>query len=87
MAVVTVGTYSQASFEMGYALKFFRIFTLFLTNFFNIPGLVIGVIITFACIIFNKTMTGMSYIYPLYPFDAKMFRRKILRVRLPHSYK
>ncbi len=87
MAVVTVGTYSQASFEMGYALKFFRIFTLFLTNFFNVPGLVIGVIITFACIIFNKTMTGMSYIYPLYPFDAKMFRRKILRVRLPHSYK
>ena len=33
MAVVTVGTYSQASFEMGYALKFIRIVNLAIPRF------------------------------------------------------
>ncbi len=78
MAVVTVGTYSQASFEMGYAMKFIRVLTLCLTAIFNVYGFVIG-------IIFNKTISGKSYIYPLVPFDANKLKRSIFRVRLPHS--
>ena len=69
MAVVTVGTYSQASFEMGYALKFIRIVNLILVQFFN------------------RTISGKSYIYPVIPFNSQMFKRKILRVRLPHKIK
>ena len=85
MAVVTVGTYSQASFEMGYAMKFIRVFTLCLTAVFNAAGFFAGVAVGVCCIIFNKTISGKSYIYPLYPFDVKKLKRSIFRVRLPHG--
>ncbi len=85
MAVVTVGTYSQASFEMGYAMKFIRVLTLCLTAIFNVYGFVIGIAIGLFSIIFNKTISGKSYIYPLVPFDANKLKRSIFRVRLPHS--
>lgn len=85
MAVVSVGTYSQASFEMGYAMKFMRIILLCLTAAFNLAGYIAGILLIAATIAFNRTMTGCSYIYPLIPFDKKMLKRKLLRVRLPHG--
>ena len=85
MAVVTVGTYSQASFEMGYAMKFIRVLTLCLTAIFNVYGFVIGIAIGLFSIIFNKTISGKSYMYPLVTFDANKLKRSIFRVRLPHS--
>ena len=85
MAVVTVGTYSQASFEMGYAMKFVRVLTLILTAAFNLPGFVAGCIIGFVSIVFNHTISGKSYIAPLYPFDANKLKRAVFRIRLPHG--
>ena len=87
MAVVTVGTYGQTNFEMGYAFKFLRVLTLILTQIFNLGGFIAGVVISVLMIAFNRTITGKSYIYPLIPWDGKMLKRKVLRVRLPHSYK
>jgi stage V sporulation protein AF len=87
MAVVTVGTYGQTNFEMGYAFKFLRVLTLILTQVFNLGGFIAGVVISVLMIAFNRTITGKSYIYPLIPWDGKMLKRKVLRVRLPHSYK
>ena len=46
---------------------------LILTQIFNLAGFITGVII--------------SYIYPLIPWDGKMLKRKVFRVRLPHGYK
>lgn len=86
MAFVTVGTYSQASFEMGYALKFCRVMTLILTCLFNIWGFIAGIVISFIMMCSNRTLSGKSYIYPLYPWNWDMVKRKILRVRLPHKY-
>lgn len=86
MAVVTVGTYSQASFEMGYAMKFVRVVMLCLANFFNLWGYLIGVLVLILCVAYNSTISGKSYLYPLFPFDAKMLKRKLLRVRLPHNH-
>lgn len=87
MAVVTVGTYSQASFEMGYALKFIRIVNLILVQFFGRIGLLAGAIFAIVLLCFNRTISGKSYIYPVIPFNSQMFKRKILRVRLPHKIK
>jgi stage V sporulation protein AF len=87
MAVVTVGTYGQTNFEMGYAFKFLRVLTLILTQVFNLGGFIAGVVISVLMIAFNRTITGKSYIYPLIPWDGKMLKRKVFRVRLPHSYK
>ena len=46
MAVVTVGTYGQTNFEMGYAFKFLRVLTLILTQIFNLGGFIAGVVIS-----------------------------------------
>lgn len=87
MAFISVATYSQASFEMGYALKFCRIMTLLLTVWFNGWGLFAGALISLFMICTNHTISGKSYIYPIFPWNWEMVKRKILRVRLPHSYK
>lgn len=87
MAFVAVANYTQASYELGYALKFMRIITLVLTSMFSVWGYIAGVLITFCAIIFNKTVSGTSYIYPLLPFSLKQFKKRFLRMRIPHSYR
>lgn len=87
MAFVTVANYSQASFELGYALKFMRIMILVFTAVFNVWGYVIGVILSVCAIVFNKTIAGKSYIYPLIPFNLNELRKRFFRGRLPHTEK
>lgn len=82
MAFVAVANYTQASFELGYALKFMRILTLILTQLFNLWGYIAGLVITVLSIAFNRTISGKSYIYPLYPFDAKKLRGVFFRAKL-----
>jgi len=86
MAFVAIANYTQNSYELGYAMKFMRILTLITTSLFGIWGYVGGVLFTFCCLLFNKTITGKSYLYPLIPFDANMFMKRIVRRRLPGSY-
>lgn len=86
MAFITIATYSQASFEMGYALKFCRVMILILTEIFSLWGFVAGTVITVMMVACNRTLSGKSYIYPLIPFNADKLKRKLLRIRLPHEY-
>lgn len=87
MAFITIATYSQASFEMGYALKFCRVMILILTQLFGVCGFIAGTVITLLMVANNRTLSGKSYIYPVIPFDKDKLKRKIFRVRLPHSYR
>lgn len=87
MAFVAVANYSQANFELGYALKFMRMILLVLTAVFNVWGFAAGVILILCSLAFNHTIAGKSYLYPLIPFSAKEFGRRFLRLRLPHSVK
>ena len=87
MAFVTIANYSQASFELGYAMKFMRILILVLTALFNIWGYILGMALTVCAIIFNKTIAGKSYIYPLIPFHFSELKKRFLRGRLPHKTK
>ena len=86
MAFVALANYTQASLELGYALKFMRMLILVLTSLFNITGYVVGVVITVLAVCLNRTVAGKSYIYPLIPFAPKEFVRRFLRVRTPHTY-
>ncbi len=87
MAFVTVANYSQASFELGYALKFMRIIMLILTAFFHWYGFFAGLILSVCAIVFNKTIAGKSYIYPLIPFKLREIKKRFFRQRLPHTEK
>ena len=82
MAFVSIGTYTQASYELGYAIKFFRIITLVLTWFLDLWGFIIGLGLMLFAIASNRTISGKSYLYPLIPFNWNMLKRKILRIRL-----
>lgn len=86
MAFITIATYSQASFEMGYALKFSRVLILVLTAIFGVWGFIAGTVVVICMVVSNRTLSGKSYIYPFIPWNGKRLKRKIFRVRLPHSY-
>ena len=87
MAFVTVANYSQSSYELGYAIKFMRIILLVLTSLLNVWGFILGTALIICAIVFNKTIAGKSYIYPLIPFSWTECRKRFLRGRLPHTNK
>lgn len=87
MAFVAVANYTQSSFELGYALKFMRLLLLIFTALFNVWGFVIGQILVVLAIVCNKTVSGKSYVYPLFPFNWNNIKRRFFRMRLPHSEK
>lgn len=87
MAFVTVANYSQASFELGYALKFMRMILLLLTSLFNYWGYALGILLSVCAVVFNKTIAGKSYIYPLIPFSWSELKKRFFRGRLPHTEK
>ena len=81
MSFVAIANYTQANYEMGYALKFLRIITLVLTGILGIYGYVAGILLALVSILFNKTISGDSYGYPLFPFNAKKLARRLFRTR------
>lgn len=87
MAFVTIANYSLTSFELGYALKFARILILILTSMLNLSGFLLGTTICILALVFNKTIAGKSYIYPLIPFHFRELKKRFLRNRLPHTEK
>jgi stage V sporulation protein AF len=87
MSFVTVANYTQSSFELGYAFKFMRMIMLITTAMFNVWGFVGGVLLTVCAVVFNKTIAGKSYIYPLIPFQLSELKKRLFRGRLPHEVK
>lgn len=85
MAFVAIANYTHQSYELGYAIKFFRILNLVLTAIFDIWGYIIALIIFAFAIIKNKMVSGQSYIYPLLPFSFKKLGKVLIRTRLPGS--
>ena len=83
MAFVALSSYTQANYELGYAIKFMRILNLILTAIFGIWGYIGAVIILIVSVIANKTISGKSYVYPLFPFNFRQCSKRFLRLRLP----
>lgn len=87
MAFVAIANYTQANYELGYALKFMRILALILTAWFGIWGYAAGIVICLAAIATNRTIAEKSYIYPLFPFSLRRLARRLFRLRLPEARK
>ena len=83
MAFVAIANYTQQNYELGYALKFLRIITLLLTQWFGIWGYVGGIVISLLGICCNRTVSRTSYIYPFIPFDWEKLKGRLIRTRLP----
>lgn len=87
MAFVAIANYSQASFELSYALKFLRLLMLILTGLFDVWGLGLGILVTVLALLTNRTLSGQSYLYPLIPFHGRELVRRFLRITLPEAKK
>lgn len=81
MSFVAIANYTQANYEMGYALKFLRIITLILTGIFGVYGYGVGILIAVLSVLANKTISGDSYSYPLFPFNGRQLARRLFRIR------
>ncbi|MGN0327310.1 MAG: spore germination protein [Lachnospiraceae bacterium] len=82
MAFVAIANYTQSNYELGYAIKFQRILTLLLTAVFGGWGYLGGIIICVLCLVFNKTIGGRGYLYPLLPWDWEQLKKRLLRHRM-----
>lgn len=85
MAFVTVASYTTASYELGYAMKFMRMITLILTSIFGIWGYIAGLIIFVVTVVSNKTIAHTSYLYPLFPLDIKVLWKILYRHQLKNT--
>lgn len=85
MAFVAIANYTHPSYELGYAIKFFRIINLILTAIFQFWGYIAGVALFFLAIVTNKMVSGQSYLYPLIPFNFSKLSHALFRHRLPDS--
>lgn len=79
MAFVSVASFAQPSYEMGYAFKLLRVAVLLLTAAFDIWGFLLGVLGILLLLATAKPLVGKGYLYPLIPFNGKALRRLLLR--------
>jgi stage V sporulation protein AF len=83
MAIVAIASFTQQSYELGYAFKFLRILLLLAVAVFGLWGLLGGLLLTVILIACNRTVSGSrSYLYPLIPFNGKALARMFVRKRL-----
>ncbi len=79
MAFVAVASFTQASYEMGYAFKLTRMTFLVLTWAFNVWGFAAGIVLLVVLVATTRTPLGYTYLYPLIPFNGKALRRLVTR--------
>ena len=83
MAFVSIANFTQASYELGYALKFMRILLLILSAVGSWWGFGAGIVLILIFVATNKTVDGSRhYLYPLIPFNGRALVRLLFRVRL-----
>lgn len=79
MAFVSVASFAQPSYELGYAFKLLRVALLLCTAIFDVWGFVIGILAILVLLATTKPLVGKGYLYPLIPFDGKALRRLLIR--------
>lgn len=82
MAYISIATFTQTSFELGYAFKFLRVITIILTALFNFWGLIGGFALSIILICTNETANRRrNYLYPLIPFNGKALLSLYIRLK------
>lgn len=82
MAFVAIANFTQASYQLGYAVKFMRMLLLVTTALFSVWGFVLGSVGILWLIATNETVNRRrSYLYPLIPFNGKALVRLLVRVK------
>ncbi|TYO95587.1 spore germination protein [Desulfallas thermosapovorans] len=83
-AAAVVGNYLTPSYELAFANRLIRLFLLVMVGFFRLPGLLIGLVLVMALLIFTRSF-GVPYMWPLIPFNARALYNTIVRRPVPVS--
>lgn len=83
MAFVAISNYTQASLELGYALKFMRLMLLVFTATAGLPGFLAGSGLILLFLLCNKTLSGESYLSPIVPLKFGKLMQRLFRKRIP----
>ena len=87
MAFAAIANFTQRSYELGYAIKFMRIFLLVLTSLFGIWGYLAGFVVIIVLLATNSTVNGRrNYLYPLIPFKPKALKTLLFRTKKKDFY-
>ena len=82
MAFVSIANFTQASYELGYAVKFMRMLLLGVTALFSAWGFVLGSVGILVLVASNETVgSRRAYLYPLLPFNGRALCRLLFRVK------
>ena len=79
MAFVAIANFAQPSYELGYAFKLLRLMLLLLVGALDWLGLALGTGLILLLLATNRPIAGKGYLYPLFPFDAKALRERLVR--------
>ncbi len=81
MAFTSIANFTQSNYELGYAFKYFRMIILFFTALFGIYGFIGGVTVILILVVSLRGVCGVSYLYPLFPWNKDAMMRLLLRRR------
>lgn len=84
MAVAAVGTFATPSFELANANRIVRLGLLLSVALFGLPGLVLGLGITFVSLALAKSF-GVPYLWPLFPLNWGAMKEVLFRRPVPMS--
>lgn len=84
-AVTLLASLSLSDTEFSNALRLYRILLIAATGFFGLPGFLIGCLLVLVSAATTPTFGGMSYFWPLFPFNRKALGRLLFRSPTPKA--
>lgn len=78
-AITLLASLSITNIEFSDALRVYRVFLTLTTGFFGLPGFLAGSALMLLSMITTPTFGGMSYFWPLLPFNGPALRSLLFR--------
>lgn len=78
-AITLLTSLSLTSIEFSDGLRVFRIFLIFMTGFFRLPGFIIATVLILLSIATTPTFANVSYLWPLFPFNWSALKTLLFR--------
>lgn len=78
-AITLLATLSLSSIEFADGLRIYRIFLIFATFLAGLWGFLIGMTLVSLSIVTTPTFGGMSYLWPLFPFNGAALKTLLFR--------
>ena len=84
-AVTLLSSLAIVDVDFSDAIRLYRLLLLLATGLFGLPGFLAGLALTFLSVATTPTFGGLSYFWPLFPFNKKALGRLLFRSPTPKA--